>query len=139
MLPPTNVRSARNPPEPWVSLESCHNALRVLLTVLHVNALNTCKQDFAGARHQSRATYLLSIARCVTIVTHVEFDVLQTRSLRHLPMDTADIRFGVGEAQVYLEVLDVAEKVVLVHIPLEVSSSSCEQWESSYHCWLSAI
>jgi hypothetical protein len=35
-------------------------------------------------------------------------------------MNTADIRFRVGEAQVYLEVLDVAEEVVLVHIPLGV-------------------
>lgn len=111
----------------------------MLLTILHVNALEIGKQRFTCVGYQSWTTYLLSITGGVAIVAHVEFDVLKTCTLRHLPMNPADIRFRVGEAQVYLEVLDVAQEIVLVYIPLNVSFRSYEGWDTAYHCWLSAM
>jgi hypothetical protein len=83
----------------------------------------------------SDATNLLSIARSVTVVAHIELNILKACTLSDLPVNATNVRFWVCKAKVDLEVFDVAEKVVLVHVPsitLVLALSMCNL--VAYHC-----
>ena len=63
---------------------------------------------------------LLGVARNIRVIQHVELNVLQGRSLRYLPVDCAHIGRWIRRPNINLEVLDAAQEVVLVQIPLSV-------------------
>jgi hypothetical protein len=55
-------------------------------------------------------THLLRVSS--DVLEHIELDILQGRALRDLPMNGAHISRLVGASDIYLEVLDTAQKVV---------------------------